>query len=139
MDTSSAQIIEGDDENLSLFDNLINTLVFENTPMKCEWVCKEGYQLVEAQGVGYKCVEKSKDAFQCVGRIDSNAIMYENDDVDLTQDTNRVLSTSNTQRKCEYHCRAGYYLSVVQRRGNVLANELQLHRHNTKQGNLYWR
>ena len=114
MDTSSAQIIEGDDENLSLFDNLINTLVFENTPMKCEWVCKEGYQLVEAQGVGYKCVEKSKDAFQCVGRIDSNAIMYENDDVDLTQDTNRVLSTSNTQRKCEYHCRAGYYLSVVQ-------------------------
>lgn len=114
MDTNSTQIILGDDQNLTLFDNLINTIVFEDTPMKCEWSCKEGYRLVDANGKGYKCVEKSKETFKCVGRIDSNAILYDNDDSGLTQDTNSILSTSNTQRKCEYHCRQGYYLNVIE-------------------------
>lgn len=114
IDTNSAEIILGDDENLTLFDNLINTIVFEDTPMKCEWKCKEGYQLIDINGIGYNCVEKSKEKFKCIGIIDSNAIIYDNDDSGLTQDTNSLLSITNTQRKCEYHCRQGYYLSIYE-------------------------
>jgi hypothetical protein len=95
----NAELFIGDDIVLSMFDNLQNVLSFENTSLKCEWHCKDGYYLADSSG-----------GFFCTGVVDSNSVIFSGDSLGLDSNLSKVLVDVNTSRKCEYHCASGYDL-----------------------------
>ncbi len=117
----NSEIYAGDDVNILVSDNRINILVEQNSNLKCEWHCKQGYYL-EDTNRGYICSPEIVEEFFCTGLIDANAILFTNDDKDLVSDLNNVLVDSNTIRKCEWHCKSGYYLGSVSGVGVCLPN-----------------
>jgi len=57
------------------------------------------------------CGSEIIPSYNCIGSIDSNALIVEGDDLDLIENVNKVLIesvSSNTPGKCEYYCRPGF-------------------------------
>jgi len=97
------------DENVGLDSNYLNILVDFNTPTKCEWYCDTNYK----KGVGNNsniCVSASLRT--CDGNIDPNAQLFVGDDENISLVDNRtnILVVENSELKCEWHCKSGYYL-----------------------------
>ncbi|MDD2531799.1 MAG: hypothetical protein PHO61_03885, partial [Candidatus ainarchaeum sp.] len=60
---------------------------------------------------GGVCGSEIIPSYNCIGSIDSNALIVEGDDLDLIENVNKVLIesvSSNTLGKCEYYCRPGF-------------------------------
>lgn len=100
----NAIMYEMDGDGFISKDENTNILVNSNTSRKCQYYCKTGY--FKGTGVDEnKCVPN-----QCSGAIDSNAIIYLNDDFNLqTNNILRTLTQTNDANKCQYYCRTGFY------------------------------
>ncbi|MGI6589305.1 MAG: hypothetical protein ACOX1V_01420 [Candidatus Iainarchaeum sp.] len=92
-------------DDTKLDSNIPKELVDKNTARKCEYYCKDHYQIEVINGVR-KCVPKT---YFCEGEFE-NATMFENDNEGLEYNTISVLSKTNTLRKCEWSCNEGYFI-----------------------------
>lgn len=102
-DFENALIYYNDDTKLD--SNTLKELVETNTNRKCEYYCKENYQIGLVNGVR-KCVLKT---YSCIG-VFENATMFEDDEKGLDYNTASVLTKTNTTRKCEWNCNEGYVI-----------------------------
>ena len=104
------------DDNSDLLSNTLSKLVGSNSSNKCEYHCKDGYQ--KGSGVDEnKCLIST---FACTGSIDSNAIMYPDENIGLDGSYPKKLVDFNSSAKCEWYCKEGYV------RGNGYNNNVCL-------------
>ncbi len=81
----------------------VKSLVESNSTNKCEYFCKTGFH--KGEGIDYdKCLA---DNYFCLGEF-SNATLFENDEKGLDANSSSVLSNTNTDRKCEWHCNENF-------------------------------
>ena len=103
-DIAHSHLVSADENVLTSAD--VNTVLLidegNNTTRKCEAICDYGYHRE-----GQTCV--SNTGGSCFGDIDSNAILISGDDEDLLVNTEKLLVDSNSDNKCEYVCKDGYY------------------------------
>ncbi len=100
---SNSTLCAGDDTGLFADANRIVVDACTDA-VKCEYTCDAGY--IRQNGV---CVIPL--APTCQGITPSNASMCIGDDLNLIQDTNRILVAACTEEtKCEYACNAGLVL-----------------------------
>jgi len=93
------------DDDKALDSNLQSVLVNSDSVAKCEYHCKNHYY--KGSGVDEnKCFPSS---YFCLGEMDSNSIMYANDNIGFDYNVQSSLVDSNTNKKCEYYCRSGFY------------------------------
>ncbi len=98
--SNNASVYAGDDTGLSVDTQY--TYSATNTSAKCQYFCNNGFSWD-----GNECASTS--GFICTGTRPANTSMWSSGDTtNLIQNVSYRWSASNTARKCEYHCRAGY-------------------------------
>lgn len=91
----------GDDSNLT--SNLYSRFASSNTSRKCEFFCNSGYSWNSNQG---QCNQITQ--YTCTGTIPSNARAFDNEELqNLTRNLSWVYRSSDTSRKCQFHCDLG--------------------------------
>ncbi len=92
------------DDNLDLSANTKSKLVASNSVDKCEYHCNDGYY--KGSGADENNCLPSK--YYCTGSVDSNAIMYPDENINLDSNLKINLVEFNGPRKCEWYCNSGY-------------------------------
>ncbi len=77
------------------------TLVDANTSNKCESHCKDGFYKD-----GNFCLP-----LVCGGEVDPNSVIYSGDNIGIIPKSDLInkLVEADSNRKCEYHCKSGFY------------------------------
>lgn len=89
-------VLWSSDENINIVNNT-TSYVYKtaNTSAKCEYYCNS-----TSHWNGTDCVNN----YNCSGTLSTGAIVFSNDDIELTANTNYSYSVTNTAAKCEFSC-----------------------------------